>query len=150
MKPIVLAVVVAFALPAAADPLSDVCGRLIGKQVTQCLAAGRGRFIDPDAAPLCGNLIGGQVISCVSAIAGKDYEPDQANACGALIGGQVIDCFRRTGQPHADAPPPPPPAWAPLSTGQIRAEIAAALAQLNGGDSGGAAMRLQRLLNALH
>ena len=149
MNRIALAFVIVFALPAAADPLSDVCGRLIGKQVTQCLSAARGRFVDPDAVPLCGNLIGAQVVACVGAIAGKDYEPDQANACGQLIGAQVIDCFRRTGQPHVDAAPPPP-AWTPLSTAQIRAEIAAALTQLNGGDTGGAAMRLQRLLNALH
>ena len=124
---------------------------MIGAQVTQCLAAARGRFIDPDAAPLCGRLIGAQVTACIGAIAGKDYEPDQANSCGSLIGAQVVECFRRTGRAHYDAPPPPPPPpdYPPPSYEMIRVEIAGAIEQLRSNDQRGAEIRLRRLLSIL-
>lgn len=146
MRALFFSAIVFATLPARAESLAEVCQRLIGSQVTQCMAAGNGRHINPDAVGQCGRLISGQVISCVGAIAGKDYSPDEAQACGSLISGQVIECFRRTGRPHerrADYPPP----RGPFGFAEIRAEIAAAIEQIRAGDPGGAEMRLRRLLN---
>lgn len=139
---------VAAALPAHADPLSDQCGRLVGGEITRCLAAGNGRYIDPAAADQCGRLVGGQVTACMGAIAGKDYGPGAAGTCGSLVGGQVVDCFRRTGRPHAH-PQPPGGGGPPPSMGEIRGEIAAAREQIRAGDAGGAEARLGRLLDRL-
>jgi hypothetical protein len=141
----------------SASALANLCGQLIGSQVTQCQAAGGGRHIDEGAAQVCGQLIGSQVIQCVSAIAGKDYNAGESSNCGSLIGGQVIDCMRRTGRPHrvATAPAPPtypapfPPRRGPMSVPEIRAEVAAAIEQLRANDPGGAELRLRRLLNDL-
>lgn len=144
--------VVAFAfvaLPASAESLSGVCGRLVGSQTTDCLAAGNGRFIHPEAVYECGRLVGSQVVSCVHAIAGKDYSNDEAKTCGRLVGGQVTDCFARTGRPHATPHDPPLDSPAPPTNAQIRAEIAAAIEQLRANDSAGAEVRLRNLLHAL-
>jgi hypothetical protein len=146
--------------------LGQVCKQLIGSQVTQCMAAANGRFIDGNAAATCAKLIGGQVTTCVGAIAGKDYSRDEADACGGLIGAQVVDCLRTTGRPHVDrrAPPPPPPVQQQpvygdrdryrddrrgggLSNADIRAEVAAALEALRANDPISAERRLRRLLN---
>lgn len=150
-------------VPAAAraQTLGQVCERLIGTQVTQCMAAANGRYINPDAAGACSRLIGTQVVSCVGAIAGKDYSPDEARACGGLIGTQVVDCFRASGRPHVayrPAPAPPPPRYdygdrrhggGGLSEGDIRAEVAAALESLRANDPISAERRLRRLLSDL-
>jgi hypothetical protein len=139
---------------ALADPLSDTCSKLIGGQVTQCLAAANGRYISSDAVNQCGHLIGTQVVACVSAIAGKEYGAGEAGACGKLIGTQVVDCFRSTGRPHVEhhevkqlPPPPPPPPHTP-SYAEVRAEIAAALEQMRD-DPRGAEARLRRLLSSM-
>lgn len=145
--------------------LGQVCKQLIGSQVTQCMAAAGGRYIDGNAAQVCSHLIGGQVTSCIGAIAGKDYSRDEASACGGLIGGQVIECMRSTGRPHIDrqaVPPPPPPVQqqpyyggggggyrAALSQADIRAEIAASLEALRANDPISAERRLRRLLQDL-
>ena len=138
--------------------LGQVCKTLIGSQVTQCMAAGAGRYIDPGAAGQCSHLIGSQVVGCVGAIAGKDYAPDEAQTCGGLIGTQVIDCMSQTGRPHIErrVPPPPPPpppggGWGPhpLSITDIRSEIAASLEALRANDPGSAERRLRRLLSEL-
>jgi hypothetical protein len=163
----VLLATLALAIPSAAraqDALSQVCSQLIGSQVTQCMGAAAGRYIDPKAANTCGQLIGGQVVSCIGAIAGKVYNHGETQTCGELIGGQVIDCLRTTGRVRVAAPPPepapapyyqnqPPPAYpprrGPLTTAEIRSEIAAALEQLRANDPMGTERRLRRLLNDL-
>lgn len=145
--------------------LGQVCKQLIGGQVTQCMAAAGGRWVDGNAAQQCAKLIGGQVTSCVGAIAGKDYSHDEAEACGSLIGGQVIECMRSTGRPHMDrrpAPPPPPPPAAydrrddrrgdyrddrRVSRDDIRLDVQAALDSLRVNDIRGAERRLRRLLD---
>lgn len=148
--------------------LGQLCKQLIGSQVTQCMGAAGGRFVDGNAAQTCSHLIGGQVTACVSAIAGKDYSRDEAEACGGLIGAQVVDCLRTTGRAHVDrrAPPPPPPQpvqpqpyygdrggyrddrrGPALSNADIRAEVAAALEALRANDPISAERRLRRLLN---
>ncbi len=142
--------------------LGQVCSQLIGSQVTQCLGAGGGRYIDARAATVCGQLIGSQVISCIAAIAGKDYGASEEQACSQLIGSQVIECLRTTGRLHAVGPPPAPnpyyqqqpppnayPRRGPLTVAEIRSEVAAALESLRASDQMGADRRLRRLLNDL-
>lgn len=158
--------------PAAANPktLGQVCSGLIGSQVTQCLGAARGQFIDPNAAGVCSQLIGSQVVSCIGTIAGKAYSPDETGACGGLIGSQVIECLGQAGRIYVErrAPPPPPPpaypppaypppgppgmgrqACGPMSVAEVRSEIAAALELMRAGDPMAADRRLKGLLHAL-
>ena len=162
---------------ARAEPksLGQLCGQLIGTQVTQCMGAARGQYLDQNAAGVCSQLIGTQVISCVSTIAGKGYRPDELGACSQLIGTQVIDCLGQTGRPFVERrpqpqpypqqypPPQPPPQPYPQqypprpaegycgqrSLGDVRAEIAAALEALRSGDPRSADRRLRRLLDNL-
>lgn len=162
MKRLLIGAVLLFApLTASAQgkSLGQVCQGLIGSQVTQCMGAANGRYIDPGAADACSRLIGSQVVSCIGAIAGKDYSPDEARACGGLIGSQVVDCFNVSGRPHAvfrQPPPPPPPQpryggdygrRGGLSMTDMRAEIAAALEALRANDPISAERRLRRLLS---
>jgi hypothetical protein len=143
----------------SASALAQVCGQLIGSQVTQCQAAGGGRHIDDGAAQVCGQLIGTQVVQCVGAIAGKDYNSGETANCGQLIGTQVTECMRVTGRAHRVAyyaPPPPPPQYpqypprrGPLTVPEIRAEVAAALESIRANDPMGADRRLRKLLNEL-
>jgi hypothetical protein len=136
-----------FATAAQAQSLDAVCGKLIGSQVSDCMAAGNGRYISPQAVGQCGKLIGNQVTSCVQAIAGKEYTPGEAKTCGDLIGTGVVDCFRRTGRLHADVAPAD--SFRPPTNAEIRAEIAAAVEQIRAHDCAGAEGRLKALLHAL-
>ena len=168
-------VLLAPSLAQAEMSLGQLCKQLIGGQVTQCISAANGRYVDGSAAQICSHLIGGQVTACVSAVAGKDYSHDEADACGGLIGGQVVDCMRAAGHPHVDrravAPPPAQPPYyggggggggsggyrgggggdagyrGGLSQSDVRAEIAAALEALRANDPISAERRLRRLLN---
>lgn len=163
MRRVLIALLLCF-LPslAAAQGMSlgQVCKGLIGSQVTQCMGAAAGRYIDPGAAAQCSRLIGSQVITCVGAIAGKDYSPEDAQVCGGLIGSQVIDCLNQAGRPHMERrmpPPPPPPGmgmgggggYRPMSVTDIRSEIAASLEALRANDPASAERRLRRLLSDL-
>lgn len=151
---------------AGAKPLGQVCSALIGSQVTQCLGAARGQYIDPNAADVCSQLIGSQVVSCIGTIAGKAYTPDETGACGGLIGSQVIECLGQAGRIYVarpvPPPPPPPPVYqpppppgmgrqfcGPMSLAEVRSEIAAALELMRGGDPGAADRRLKGLLHQL-
>src|SRR4051812_30531418 len=102
MRNVLLFAVLTAAASAQAQTVEEVCGTLIGSQVTECMGAVNGKFFSPPAARECGKLIGSQVISCMRAAAGKDISPGQASTCGELIGSQVIECFQRTGTPHVE------------------------------------------------
>jgi hypothetical protein len=141
---LLVAIAVLASRAAMADPLSDVCNRLIGTETTRCLSAAGGRFVNASAVRECGRLIGSQVTACVGAVAGKDYTPGEASACGGMIGSEVTECFRKTGHPHVDRRAPPAP-----SNAEIRAELAAAIEQIRGGDVKAADLRLSRLLDRM-